>query len=79
MASEQLGRLTYLCNRGYIVTPMTAAASKTDVQANSESLSVPLKRHGVPEECASVIAFLLGDESTYITGVTYSVDGGWNA
>lgn len=58
---------------------MTAAASKVDVKTNGESLAVPLGRHGVPEECASVIAFLLGDESTYITGATYSVDGGWNA
>lgn len=58
---------------------MTAAASKTDVKASSESTAVPLKRHGLPEECASVIAFLLGDESTYITGATYSVDGGWNS
>jgi len=58
---------------------MTAAASKTDIKTNSESTTVALGRHGAPEECASVIAFLLGDESTYITGATYSVDGGWNS
>lgn len=58
---------------------MTAAASQTDVKTNTESTSVPLKRHGQPEECASVIAFLLGDESTYVTGATYSVDGGWTS
>ncbi|OAL43632.1 hypothetical protein IQ07DRAFT_592962 [Pyrenochaeta sp. DS3sAY3a] len=56
---------------------MTAAASKTDSKTNAESITVPLARHGMPKECASVIAFLLGDESTYITGATYSVDGGW--
>ncbi|KAF2713315.1 ABA4 protein [Pleomassaria siparia CBS 279.74] len=64
---------------GYIITPMTDAAVVTDGDAKSESMRVPLGRHGIPEECASVIAFLLGDESTYITGATYSVDGGWNS
>tara|TARA_R110002003_G_scaffold206_25_gene15915 strand:+ start:12805 stop:12981 length:177 start_codon:yes stop_codon:yes gene_type:complete len=58
---------------------MTAAASKIDVKTNAESTAVPLGRHGIAEECASVIGFLLGDESTYITGATYSVDGGWNS
>ncbi|KAF2821731.1 3-oxoacyl-reductase [Ophiobolus disseminans] len=64
---------------GYIVTPMTDRASKTDSKTASDSTGVSLGRHGAPEECASVIAFLLGDESTYITGATYSVDGGWSA
>lgn len=59
------------------MTPMTAAAAKTDTKTNTESTAVPLGRHGMPEECASIIAFLLGDESTYVTGATYSVDGGW--
>lgn len=44
----------------------------------SEAMSVALKRSGKPEEVASLIAFLLGDESKFITGASYSVDGGWN-
>jgi NAD(P)-dependent dehydrogenase (short-subunit alcohol dehydrogenase family) len=39
---------------------------------------LPIKRKGKPEEVASLIAFLLGDESQYITGSIYSIDGGWN-
>jgi len=58
---------------------MTLTAAVTDTKTVDESVGVPLARQGVPEECASVIAFLLGDESTYITGATYSVDGGWNS
>ncbi len=58
---------------------MTDAAAVTDGKTKGESTAVPLARHGVPEECASLVAFLLGDESTYITGATYSVDGGWNS
>ncbi|KAF2025802.1 NAD(P)-binding protein [Setomelanomma holmii] len=64
---------------GYIVTPMTAAASKIDTKTNAESTAEPLGRHGLAAECASVIVFLLGDESSYITGATHSVEGGWNS
>lgn len=39
----------------------------------------PLSRIGQPEEVANVIAFLLSDESSFVTGSTYFVDGGWNA
>ncbi|KAF2489568.1 NAD(P)-binding protein [Lophium mytilinum] len=38
--------------------------------------SNPLKRIGKAEEVASLAAFLLGDESRFITGVAYSIDGG---
>ena len=44
----------------------------------SEAMSVALKRNGKADEVASLIAFLLGDESRFITGVAYSIDGGWN-
>ena len=36
-----------------------------------------LKRGGMPEEVAQLIAFLLSDESSYITGSVHSIDGGW--
>ena len=45
---------------------------------NSEAMSVALRRSGKADEVASLIAFLLGDESKFITGVSYSIDGGWN-
>jgi NAD(P)-dependent dehydrogenase (short-subunit alcohol dehydrogenase family) len=40
--------------------------------------SVPLGRMGKPEEVAFLIAFLLSDEASFITGACYSIDGGWN-
>ena len=38
---------------------------------------VPLKRMGKPQELASAIVFLLSGASSYITGSTMVIDGGW--
>lgn len=36
-----------------------------------------LKRRGKPEEVASVVSFLCGADSSFVTGQTIEVDGGW--
>ena len=39
---------------------------------------VALGREGQSDEVAKLVAFLLSDESTYISGNAISIDGGWN-
>jgi NAD(P)-dependent dehydrogenase (short-subunit alcohol dehydrogenase family) len=40
------------------------------------SAAYPLKRLGVPEDIGSVVAFLLSDDSAWLTGQTLVIDGG---
>jgi NAD(P)-dependent dehydrogenase (short-subunit alcohol dehydrogenase family) len=37
---------------------------------------VPLRRYGAPAEVGAVVAFLLSDEASYVTGVNLEVSGG---
>ena len=37
---------------------------------------IPLKAHRAPADVANVVAFLAGDEASYITGQVLRVDGG---
>ena len=59
---------------GYIDTPMTQALSykiKDEIAA-----MIPMKRLGLPEDVANVIAFLCSDYAAYVTGEVIRVDGG---
>jgi len=38
---------------------------------------VYLRRVGRPEEVAEVIAFLIGEDASYINGAFIDVNGGW--
>ncbi len=65
---------------GMIVTPMTQDSStftKEDYERDAEKYL--LKRYGQPEEVAKTIVFLLSDASSFITGDTILVDGGFTA
>lgn len=62
---------------GVIDTDMTKNLLK-DPEAKKGLLSqIPLGRVGKPEEIAKVALFLASDDSSYMTGSTVFVDGGW--
>ncbi|MFF4488116.1 SDR family oxidoreductase [Streptomyces sp. NPDC001544] len=59
---------------GEIATPMTG---QEDTDPHTESRpGVPLGRPGDAREVANVIAFLAGEEASYVTGASWAVDGG---
>jgi 3alpha(or 20beta)-hydroxysteroid dehydrogenase len=62
---------------GYIETPMTASAPPAFRQANVAE--TPLGRTGSAEEVAAVVAFLISDHSSFVTGAEIPVDGGMTA
>ena len=59
---------------GFIATDMTEKLS--DDQKAKISERIPLGELGSPEDIAHAVAFLLSDQSTYITGQVLQVNGG---
>jgi 3-oxoacyl-[acyl-carrier protein] reductase len=66
---------------GWIVTDMLsqmAGRMGTTLEALQEDIAkgIPLRRMGKPEDIANVVAFLVSDDASYITGETIYVSGG---
>jgi meso-butanediol dehydrogenase/(S,S)-butanediol dehydrogenase/diacetyl reductase len=64
---------------GLTDTPRVKWMQQTEEIASEYDRRIPMKRAGKPEELASVIAFLLSEEASYVTGATIPVDGGLTA
>ena len=62
---------------GYMKTRMTEGLRAVPDMEKSMSEMVPLNRFGEPGDIADAAVFLASDESSYITGHTLFVDGGW--
>jgi NAD(P)-dependent dehydrogenase (short-subunit alcohol dehydrogenase family) len=70
--------------RSNLVTigPVRTAAfdtmADTPEQVAARINRVPLGRLGTPEDCAAMVAFLVSEQATWITGGLFHVDGGAN-
>ncbi|MGA1344748.1 MAG: SDR family NAD(P)-dependent oxidoreductase [Ilumatobacteraceae bacterium] len=53
-----------------------ATGKSFDEVAEMVRKSIPLRRFATPDDIAAAVAFLIGPESTYVTGQVLSVDGG---
>jgi NAD(P)-dependent dehydrogenase (short-subunit alcohol dehydrogenase family) len=63
---------------GFIDTPMIEQSKGGEIE-DAILAATPMGRLGRAEEVAAVIAFLAGDEASYMTGSEVYVDGGWTA
>lgn len=78
MAKElSLSGITVNCvSPGFIDTKMNSHLTKSEFDDIVNE--IPMQRVGTPEDVANVVLFLAKEQSSYITGQTICVDGGWS-
>ena len=77
--AKELGSRNIRCNAiapGFIESKMTEGLPD-EVKQSCMGL-IPLKRFGKPEDVANAVAWLCGDDASYVTGQVIGVNGGMN-
>ena len=64
---------------GAIETPMIDPLKKDPKAIEGMLARIPMHRVGKPEEVSNLVLFLASDKSSYMTGSTVVIDGGWLA
>ncbi len=68
---------------GYIRTPPVIEGFQQAADPSAEEQRVialhPIKRIGTPEDVGNLVAFVVSDEASYITGIEIVIDGGLSA
>jgi acetoacetyl-CoA reductase/3-oxoacyl-[acyl-carrier protein] reductase len=74
LADDSVGITVNTVTPGYTYTEMVAAVPEKVL--DRIKAQIPLRRFGRPEEVARIVGFLAADESSYITGQIWGVNGG---
>jgi NAD(P)-dependent dehydrogenase (short-subunit alcohol dehydrogenase family) len=64
---------------GVVETPLTVQLATDERWAGAYADKTALGRWAQPEELAGAVVYLVSDASSYVTGSTLTVDGGWTA
>ncbi|CAK7200388.1 hypothetical protein SEUCBS139899_003083 [Sporothrix eucalyptigena] len=64
---------------GCVDTPLLRATFEQFGAEEEPNKDAPVGRYGTSDEVANIIVYLLGEESTFVTGACWNVDGGANA
>lgn len=59
-----------------ISSTLRAGWKDVDEGLAERAKAIPIGRHGLPEEIASMIAYLASEEAAFVTGQAFPVDGG---
>jgi NAD(P)-dependent dehydrogenase (short-subunit alcohol dehydrogenase family) len=70
-------RINAICP-GFIETPLLRESIPEEQRAHLASQH-PMNRLGTPEDVAKAAMWLASDASSFVTGMLFSVDGGWTA
>ena len=78
-AADELGEHGIRVNSvlpGVVKTQMAAALSEIPISREEYLSLMPISRIGEPEDVGNLVAFLLSDDASWITGQLIGVDGG---
>ena len=78
-ATNEWGPFGIRCNVIYPVIETHAARGKFATAPGSRERTekaIPLRHWGQPEDCARIAVFLAGDDSRYLSGMTFLLNGG---